>query len=124
LFLHLSRKEQKKRFLGRIDQPEKNWKFSASDAKERERWDDYMEAYEDTRPRGKLTASGGQGNGRDDRGRGRDAGGMSDFSDSQYLAMDTLFKRIRAGRARSSAVFVAKTRRSRRSLQWQKTQTQ
>ena len=46
-FLHLSRKEQKRRFLDRIDRPEKNWKFSASDASERERWDDYMEAYED-----------------------------------------------------------------------------
>jgi len=46
-FLHLSRKEQKRRFLARIDKPEKNWKFSASDASERERWDDYMEAYED-----------------------------------------------------------------------------
>jgi PPK2 family polyphosphate:nucleotide phosphotransferase len=47
-FLHLSRKEQKKRFLERIDEPEKNWKFSANDAAEREHWDDYMEAYEDT----------------------------------------------------------------------------
>ena len=46
-FLHVSRKEQKRRFLERIDKPEKNWKFSASDASERERWDDYMEAYED-----------------------------------------------------------------------------
>ena len=40
-------KEQKKRFLERIEEPEKNWKFSANDAKEREHWDDYMEAYED-----------------------------------------------------------------------------
>jgi PPK2 family polyphosphate:nucleotide phosphotransferase len=47
-FLHLSRKEQKKRFLERLDNPDKNWKFSSSDAKEREHWDDYMEAYEDT----------------------------------------------------------------------------
>jgi len=46
-FLNVSRKEQKKRFLERIAQPEKNWKFSAADVKERERWDDYMEAYED-----------------------------------------------------------------------------
>jgi PPK2 family polyphosphate:nucleotide phosphotransferase len=46
-FLHVSKKEQKKRFLERIDEPEKNWKFSANDAKEREYWDDYMEAYED-----------------------------------------------------------------------------
>lgn len=46
-FLHVSNKEQKKRFLERIDEPEKNWKFSANDAKEREYWDDYMEAYED-----------------------------------------------------------------------------
>jgi PPK2 family polyphosphate:nucleotide phosphotransferase len=46
-FLHVSRKEQKKRFLERIEEPEKNWKFSANDAKEREHWDDYMEAYED-----------------------------------------------------------------------------
>ena len=46
-FLHVSRKEQKRRFLDRIDRPEKNWKFSAGDAREREHWDEYMEAYED-----------------------------------------------------------------------------
>jgi PPK2 family polyphosphate:nucleotide phosphotransferase len=46
-FLHLSKEEQKKRFLDRLDRPEKNWKFSASDAREREYWDDYMDAYED-----------------------------------------------------------------------------
>ena len=46
-FLHLSRKEQKRRFLERLENPDKYWKFSASDAQERERWDDYMEAYED-----------------------------------------------------------------------------
>jgi PPK2 family polyphosphate:nucleotide phosphotransferase len=45
-FLHLSRKEQKKRFLARLDEPEKNWKFSAADAREREYWDDYQHAYE------------------------------------------------------------------------------
>ena len=46
-FLHLSKKEQKRRFLERIENAEKNWKFSASDAAEREHWDEYMEAYED-----------------------------------------------------------------------------
>ncbi len=46
-FLHVSKKEQKRRFLERIDTPEKNWKFSVGDAKEREFWDDYMAAYED-----------------------------------------------------------------------------
>ena len=46
-FLNVSRDEQKKRFLARIDTPEKNWKFSASDAKERGFWADYMNAYED-----------------------------------------------------------------------------
>jgi PPK2 family polyphosphate:nucleotide phosphotransferase len=46
-FLNVSKKEQKKRFLERIEQPEKNWKFSFGDIKERERWDDYMKAYED-----------------------------------------------------------------------------
>jgi len=46
-FLHLSRKEQKKRFLERIDNPDKNWKFSASDFKERAYWKDYMNAYEE-----------------------------------------------------------------------------
>ncbi|HEY1268599.1 MAG TPA: polyphosphate kinase 2 family protein [Candidatus Binatia bacterium] len=46
-FLHVSNKEQKKRFLERIDEPEKNWKFSANDANERKYWDDYMDAYED-----------------------------------------------------------------------------
>ncbi|WP_348824975.1 polyphosphate kinase 2 family protein [Flavobacterium aestuarii] len=46
-FLNVSKKEQKKRFIERVDDPEKNWKFSASDAKERGYWDDYMHAYED-----------------------------------------------------------------------------
>lgn len=46
-FLNVSKKEQKKRFLERIDQPEKNWKFSIYDAKERGFWDDYQAAYED-----------------------------------------------------------------------------
>ena len=46
-FLHLSRKEQKHRFLQRLDQPEKNWKFSSADIGERGYWDDYMAAYED-----------------------------------------------------------------------------
>jgi PPK2 family polyphosphate:nucleotide phosphotransferase len=46
-FLNVSKKEQKKRFLERIDNKEKNWKFSPTDAKERGYWDDYMEAYED-----------------------------------------------------------------------------
>jgi polyphosphate kinase 2 (PPK2 family) len=44
-FLHVSLEEQKQRFLDRIDEPEKNWKFSAGDAKERGFWDDYMKAY-------------------------------------------------------------------------------
>jgi PPK2 family polyphosphate:nucleotide phosphotransferase len=46
-YLNVSRKEQKKRFLARVDDPEKNWKFSAADLHERGFWDDYMEAYED-----------------------------------------------------------------------------
>ena len=46
-FLHVSKKEQKRRFLERIEFPEKNWKFSANDAAERDYWDQYMEAYED-----------------------------------------------------------------------------
>jgi len=46
-FLNLSKKEQKKRFLARLDEPEKNWKFSASDIHERKYWDEYQEAYED-----------------------------------------------------------------------------
>jgi PPK2 family polyphosphate:nucleotide phosphotransferase len=46
-FLNVSKKEQKRRFLDRLQQPEKNWKFSAADLHERERWDDYMSAYED-----------------------------------------------------------------------------
>ena len=46
-FLHLSKKEQKRRFLARLDEPEKHWKFSAADIQERECWDDYQEAYED-----------------------------------------------------------------------------
>jgi PPK2 family polyphosphate:nucleotide phosphotransferase len=46
-FLHVSRDEQNKRFLERLDQPDKNWKFSTADAKERGYWNDYMKAYED-----------------------------------------------------------------------------
>jgi PPK2 family polyphosphate:nucleotide phosphotransferase len=46
-FLHVSKKEQKRRFLERIDTPEKNWKFSPSDLAERAHWDEYMKAYED-----------------------------------------------------------------------------
>ncbi|HTN49632.1 MAG TPA: polyphosphate kinase 2 family protein [Burkholderiaceae bacterium] len=45
-YLHVSRKEQKKRFIERLDEPEKNWKFSLGDVKERGYWNDYMEAYE------------------------------------------------------------------------------
>jgi len=46
-FLHVSKKEQKRRFLERIEDPQKNWKFSSNDANERDFWDDYMEAYEE-----------------------------------------------------------------------------
>lgn len=46
-FLNVSKDEQKQRFLSRINEPEKNWKFSTSDAKERGHWDDYMKAYTD-----------------------------------------------------------------------------
>lgn len=45
-FLNLSKKEQKRRFLQRLETPDKNWKFSAADIRERECWDDYMKAYE------------------------------------------------------------------------------
>ena len=43
----MSHKEQKKRFLKRLDEPDKNWKFSASDVKERKFWNDYMHAFEE-----------------------------------------------------------------------------
>jgi PPK2 family polyphosphate:nucleotide phosphotransferase len=46
-FLNVSKGEQKRRFLERIDNPDKNWKFSANDARERDYWDDYMKAYEE-----------------------------------------------------------------------------
>jgi PPK2 family polyphosphate:nucleotide phosphotransferase len=46
-FLHLSQEEQRKRFLDRIDEPEKNWKFSQADMEERKFWNQYMHAYED-----------------------------------------------------------------------------
>jgi PPK2 family polyphosphate:nucleotide phosphotransferase len=46
-FLHISKDEQKKRFLERLDRPEKNWKFSLADAKARDSWKDYQEAYQD-----------------------------------------------------------------------------
>jgi PPK2 family polyphosphate:nucleotide phosphotransferase len=45
-FLHVSAEEQRKRFLARIEEPEKHWKFSASDVAERDHWDDYMKAYQ------------------------------------------------------------------------------
>lgn len=45
-YLHLSKAEQKQRFLARLESPEKNWKFSAADLEERKHWDDYMDAYE------------------------------------------------------------------------------
>lgn len=47
LFLNLSKEEQRLRFLKRIDQPEKNWKFSAADVRERQYWDDYQRAFAD-----------------------------------------------------------------------------
>lgn len=47
-WLNVSKEEQKQRFLARIEEPEKNWKFSASDVQERKFWNDYMQAYEDT----------------------------------------------------------------------------
>ena len=46
-FLHVSKKEQKERFLERLDRPEKNWKFAMADVREREHWDAYQQAYED-----------------------------------------------------------------------------
>ena len=45
LFLNLSKDEQRERFLARIDEPEKNWKFSANDIHERQYWDDYQKAF-------------------------------------------------------------------------------
>jgi polyphosphate kinase 2 (PPK2 family) len=47
VFLNVSREEQRQRFLERIERPDKNWKFSAGDVKERGYWDDYTRAYED-----------------------------------------------------------------------------
>jgi PPK2 family polyphosphate:nucleotide phosphotransferase len=47
IFLHLSKEEQRKRFLARIDEPEKNWKFSLADIHERTYWKDYVQAYEE-----------------------------------------------------------------------------
>jgi PPK2 family polyphosphate:nucleotide phosphotransferase len=47
-YLHLSKKEQLKRFLSRLDEPDKNWKFSSADAVERRHWKDYARAYEET----------------------------------------------------------------------------
>jgi polyphosphate kinase 2 (PPK2 family) len=46
-FLHVSREEQRQRFLERLEEPEKHWKFSLTDVEERRRWDEYMAAYED-----------------------------------------------------------------------------
>ena len=46
-FLHVSKAEQKRRFMARLDNPDKQWKFNAADVAERARWDDYMQAYDD-----------------------------------------------------------------------------
>jgi PPK2 family polyphosphate:nucleotide phosphotransferase len=46
-FLHVSKEEQERRFLARLDEPEKNWKFSEADVHERQHWDKYMDAYDD-----------------------------------------------------------------------------
>jgi polyphosphate kinase 2 (PPK2 family) len=46
-WLHVSKEEQKKRFLSRLDEPKKQWKFNAADVAERAYWDEYMQAYED-----------------------------------------------------------------------------
>ena len=46
-FLNVSKDEQKQRFLARLDEPEKNWKFSSSDMKVRKSWDAYTEAYQE-----------------------------------------------------------------------------
>jgi polyphosphate kinase 2 (PPK2 family) len=46
-FLHLSKKEQKERLLSRLEEPDKNWKFSSADLQERKHWKDYMEAYQE-----------------------------------------------------------------------------
>jgi PPK2 family polyphosphate:nucleotide phosphotransferase len=56
-FLHLSKEEQRKRFLSRIDEPEKNWKFNVDDVKERESWKHYMKAYEECLSATSTTAS-------------------------------------------------------------------
>ena len=45
-FLHVSKEEQRRRFLDRLEEPEKNWKFEARDVEERAHWDEYMRAYE------------------------------------------------------------------------------
>ena len=61
-FLHLSKKEQRRRFMGRLDTPDKNWKFSTFDVKERQFWDEYQEAYEAAKKNnsflGKVLAAG------------------------------------------------------------------
>src|SRR5208282_6283466 len=56
-FLHLSKGEQRKRFLARIDDPDKNWKLSRADIEERGRWNDYRSAYEDCLARTSTKAS-------------------------------------------------------------------
>ncbi len=57
LFLNLSKEEQRQQFLARIDEPDKNWKFSAADVRERARWDDYQAAFSDVLARSSTTAA-------------------------------------------------------------------
>ena len=77
-FLHVSKKEQKQRFLERLDNPDKNWKFSMADAKERGHWNDYQEAYRGHDPgdrdqgRALVRGAGGQQMVHPGRGRRRD----------------------------------------------------
>jgi hypothetical protein len=55
-FLNVSKREQKRRFLARLDEPGKQWRFSAADLAERARWDDYMRAFEEAITARKLAA--------------------------------------------------------------------
>ena len=79
-FLHVSKEEQRKRFLARLDEPAKRWKFSMGDVAERKLWDKYMHAYEDTirhtsRPEAPwYVVPGRQQMVRPHRDRGRDGG--------------------------------------------------
>jgi Na/Pi-cotransporter len=113
-FLHVSKKEQRKRFMERLDRPDKNWKFSMADVRERRFWNDYMDAYEDGsgRPRPSVrrgswcppTTSGSPGSSSRPRSWKRSSTSTSTTPRSTRPRRRSSRRRARSSSARSDAV--------------------